>query len=148
MLEKARKGNIEFLLLDRKVFFETNHLVNQLNDKRIDLIVLAGFLWMIPSYLIKDFQNKIINIHPALLPKFGGKGMYGRKVHEAVIENKEQESGITIHYVDEHYDTGRIISQKKCVVESKDTAEIVAGKVQALEHEFYPKVIEQLLTDL
>jgi phosphoribosylglycinamide formyltransferase-1 len=112
----------------------------------IDFIVLAGFLWKIPHTLIKAFPNKIINIHPALLPRYGGKGMYGHHVHQAVIDNKETQSGITIHYVDEKYDHGSIIFQAKCTVLPTDTAELLAKKIHRLEHEHYPQVIAGLLT--
>ena len=111
------------------------------------MIVLAGFLLKIPENLIKVFPNRIVNIHPALLPKYGGKGMYGDNVHKAVIENKENESGISIHYVNEHYDEGTIIFQAKCDVKTSDTAEDVAGKIHELEMEHFPKVVEKLLSE-
>jgi phosphoribosylglycinamide formyltransferase 1 len=113
---------------------------------KTDLIVCAGFLWKIPDSILKAFPNRIINIHPALLPKFGGKGMYGMNVHKAVIEAGEAESGITIHYLNEHYDEGKIITQKKCKVEKGDTPEMLAQKVQVLEHEWYAKTIQDILT--
>jgi phosphoribosylglycinamide formyltransferase-1 len=111
-----------------------------------DLIVLAGFLLQLPTSLIEAFPNKIVNIHPALLPKYGGKGMYGQFVHQAVLDNDEKETGITIHFVNEHYDEGEVIFQKSIGVDDCTTAEEIATKVRALEHEFYPKVIEQVLT--
>ena len=123
----------------------TDKIIEFLKTEKIDLIILAGFLLKIPESFVKAFPDKIINIHPALLPKHGGKGMYGMNVHKAVIENKDTESGITIHFVNEEYDKGKIILQEKCKVESGDTAETVAQKVRALEHEYFPKAIEKLL---
>ncbi|HLP51926.1 MAG TPA: phosphoribosylglycinamide formyltransferase [Chitinophagales bacterium] len=119
-----------------------NKLLGALN---IDLIVLAGYLQLIPAFLIKKFENRIINIHPALLPKHGGKGMYGKKVHEAVLTANDTETGITIHYVNERYDEGKAILQKAVAVGTTDNAETIAAKVQQLEHEWFPKTIEQLL---
>ena len=112
----------------------------------IDWIVLAGFLQLIPDYLLQRYPQRIINIHPALLPKHGGKGMYGMKVHEAVLSNRDTETGITIHYVNEHYDEGEVILQKTTGVDATDTPEIIARKVQQLEHEWFPKTIEKLLS--
>ncbi len=116
------------------------------NPTDIDFIVLAGFLWKIPQTLLAAFPNSIVNIHPALLPKYGGKGMYGARVHAAVIEAGDAESGITIHYVDEHYDNGDIIFQDKCLVSSTDTPETLAQKIHQLEHEHFPRVIEQVVS--
>ena len=120
-------------------------VLGQLNTIQPELIVLAGFLWKFPESIIKDYPNKVINVHPALLPKYGGKGMYGRFVHEAVLKNKELETGITIHYVNEHYDEGEFIFQKGVSIEDCATADEVAARVHALEHEYFPQVIEQLL---
>jgi phosphoribosylglycinamide formyltransferase-1 len=117
------------------------------NLKDLDLIVLAGFLWKFPDHLLKAFPNKVINIHPALLPKYGGKGMYGMHVHSAVVENKEEESGITIHYVNEHYDEGAIIFQAKCKVNRTDTPSDVAAKIHDLEMKHFPEVIQQTLSE-
>lgn len=119
-----------------------------MKEKEIDFIVLAGFLWKIPVTLIKAFPGRIINIHPALLPKYGGKGMYGQYVHQAVLDNKETESGITIHYVDEVYDHGHIIFQATCPVLTNDTAASLAKRVAALEHAHFPRVIEQLISGI
>lgn len=116
-----------------------------LKIENIELIILAGFLLKLPDAYVKAFPNRIINIHPSLLPKYGGKGMYGMNVHKAVIENKEKESGITIHYVDEEYDRGDIIIQEKCVVEANDTPETLQKKIQKLEFEFLPKAVEIFL---
>ncbi len=146
VLNRAKNSNIPTLILERHSFFESNEVIEQLNNAKIDLIVLAGFLWLVPKNLIKAFPNKIVNIHPALLPKFGGKGMFGMNVHNAVIEAKEKESGISIHFVNEEYDKGKIISQHKCIVSENDSAEDVAKKIHLLEHEFFPKVIEGLLS--
>ncbi len=145
VLVRAKNAGIKTVLIDKKLFYDSNQIVELLKSENIDLIVLAGFLWMIPENLIKAFPNKIVNIHPALLPKFGGKGMYGMNVHKAVIEAKEKESGISIHYVNEKYDEGKIISQHSCVVNENDTAETLAEKIHVLEGKFFPKVIEQIL---
>ncbi|MCU7551235.1 phosphoribosylglycinamide formyltransferase [Chitinophagaceae bacterium LB-8] len=144
----AEKENIPTLLIDKERFFKEDGYVPVLLEKKIDFIVLAGFLWKIPQALIDAYRNRIINIHPALLPKYGGKGMYGSFVHEAVVNAKESESGITIHYVDEHYDNGDIIFQAQCPVHPFDTPEMLAERIHALEHKHYPVVIEELLTNL
>jgi len=130
-----------------KVGFENGEALRLLKAYRIDFIVLAGFLLKIPENILKEYPDKIVNIHPALLPKYGGKGMYGSHVHEAVTANKETESGITIHYVNEHYDEGAIIFQARCEVLPTDSADEVAAKVHALEYEYFPKVIESLLSN-
>ena len=145
VLQIAEKNNIRTILIDKEKFFRGNGYVDELRQIGIDFIVLAGFLWKIPDVLIKAFPKKIINIHPALLPKYGGKGMYGQFVHETVLANKEKESGITIHYVDEHYDNGDIIIQAKCPVAADDTPDSLAQRIHKLEHEYYPRVIEELL---
>ena len=144
VLDLAAEYGIPSLILERETFYETEDLLDRLRG--IDLIVLAGFLWLIPPYLIRRFPRRIINIHPALLPKYGGKGMYGRHVHRAVKEAGETESGITIHYVNERYDEGGIIFQASCDLAPDDEAEAVARKVLALEHQHFAPVIEQLLT--
>lgn len=123
--------------------FQDSSFIKQLED--IDYIILAGFLWLVPAYLIKAFPNKIINIHPALLPKFGGKGMYGDRVHAAVIEEREKESGITIHLVNEEYDKGETLFHAKCNVSESDTPDSLAQKIHALEYEHFPKVIEDFI---
>ncbi|MBS1636040.1 MAG: phosphoribosylglycinamide formyltransferase [Bacteroidetes bacterium] len=123
----------------------TDQIIEFLKTEKIDLIILAGFLLKIPEAMVKAFPGKIVNIHPSLLPKYGGKGMYGHKVHEAVIQNHETESGITIHFVNEEYDKGEIILQARCTVESHDTPESLSQKVRSLEHEYFPKAIEKLL---
>ena len=144
VLDIARKHNIPFLLIDKKSIGEAL-IVTQLNQYKPDLIILAGFLWKMPETVTRAFPNKIINIHPALLPKYGGKGMYGKHVHEAVFAAREKESGITIHYVNDKYDDGAPILQARCTIVAEDRIEDIAQKVQILEHAFYPKTIEYLL---
>jgi len=145
VLERAKNLNVSALSFNRIAFSQSDDVLNILKASQPDLIVLAGFLWKFPEFILKEFSNKVINIHPALLPKYGGKGMYGNFVHDAVVANKETETGITIHYVNEHYDEGAIIFQAKCVVESNDTSDDVAAKIHELEMEYFPKVIEKLL---
>ena len=144
-LIRAGKFDIDTYVFNREQFYQSNEIIETLRNRKVDLIVLAGFLWLIPSNLIKSFT--IINIHPALLPKYGGKGMYGMKVHRAVVENKDVESGISIHFVNENYDEGKLIFQAKCQLSNTDTAEMVAEKVHKLEYKHFPKVIEQVLTE-
>lgn len=145
VLKRAEKQNIPFMLINKEWLYHGEPVLKKLLHEKIDLIACAGFLWKIPLSMLQAFPNKIVNIHPALLPEFGGKGMYGLNVHKAVIESGCKESGITIHYLNEHYDEGEIILQKKCEVEKSDTPESLAQKVRMLEHEWYPKTIEQLL---
>ena len=144
--ERCERLGIASFYFNRKGLYETGLVTDILNSINPDIIVLAGFLWKIPDELITLFPDKIINIHPALLPKFGGKGMYGMHVHRAVKEEGEKESGITIHYVNPHYDEGQIIFQARVPVEDSDTPETIADKVRKLEHRHYPKIIEKLLT--
>ena len=148
VLERAKKLGIQTHVFTRDSFYNSHEIIKVLEKAQTDFIVLAGFLWLIPQYLIQAYPNKIINIHPALLPKYGGKGMYGSKVHEAVINNKEKESGITIHYVNEQYDEGSIIFQALCMVKPDDSPESVAKRIHELEYEYYPKIIEQLIMQL
>ena len=143
VLQRAQNLQIDTLTFNRSDFYGTKNILHFLQLRGIDFIVLAGFLWLVPSYLIEAYPKKIINIHPALLPKYGGKGMYGMKVHQAVVDAKEKETGITVHYVNEKYDDGAIIFQAKCTVESNDTPEMVANKVHSLEYEHFPRVIEK-----
>ncbi len=147
VLKIAEKENIPSLIFDKTKFYEDSY-VSEIKKHNIGLIVLAGFLWKIPVDLIKAYPNKIINIHPALLPKFGGKKMYGHFVHEAVLKAGEKESGITIHYVDEIYDHGKIIFQAKTSIEENETPESLAEKIHVLEHENYSAIIEKLITAL
>lgn len=145
VLDKVKKYDVPTIIFTKEELNE-GFLLNKIIAFQPDLIVLAGFLWKFPEHIIAKFPNKIINIHPALLPKYGGKGMYGMNVHKAVLENKEKESGITIHYVNEHYDEGEFILQQKVNIEDCKTSEEIARKVQELEHTFFPKAIEKLLT--
>lgn len=146
VLNIAAEKNVPALIIEKEKFFRGNAYIDELKAAGIDFIVLAGFLWKIPDALIRAFRGKMINIHPALLPKYGGKGMYGRFVHEAVIANKEKESGITIHYVDEVYDHGQIILQATCLVSEDDTPDTLAKKVQLLEHRHFPAAVSLLAT--
>jgi len=148
VLQIAEKEHIPFLVIEKEKFFSGNGYLDELASRKIDFLVLAGFLWKIPERLIRAFPKRIINIHPALLPKYGGQGMYGNFVHEAVIGANEKESGITIHYVDEHYDNGDIILQVKCPVLDGDTPELLAHRIHELEHANYPLVIEELVKKL
>lgn len=145
VLQIAEKEKIDTLIINKEQFFRGDGYVAELKTAGIDWIILAGFLWKIPEQLIAAFPNRIINIHPALLPKYGGKGMYGHFVHEAVIAAGEKESGITIHFVDEHFDHGTHIFQERCGIDATDTPETLAGKIQVLEHRYFPKVIEKLV---
>ena len=140
--------NIPCHVFDRNTWNQTSAIPDLLQEKEIQLVVLAGFLWLIPGNLIRRFPNRIVNIHPALLPRFGGKGMYGIKVHQAVIEAGETESGITIHYVNEHYDEGEILFQARCPVRPDDTPETLAQRIHQLEYHHYPEVIERLISRL
>jgi phosphoribosylglycinamide formyltransferase 1 len=141
-LERAKKYSIPSLIFNRQQFRESEEVLQWLKSAGITHIVLAGFLWLVPSYLTHAFPHRIINIHPALLPKFGGKGMYGMKVHEAVKASEELQTGITIHEVDEKYDEGRILFQAVCEIRNSDTPKEIAENVQRLEHLHYPQVIE------
>jgi formyltetrahydrofolate-dependent phosphoribosylglycinamide formyltransferase len=145
VLAIAQNNGIPTLLIEKDRFFNADNYLPELRKYHIDLLVLAGFLWKVPDPLINAYPKKILNIHPALLPKYGGKGMYGDKVHEAVISAGETESGISIHYVDELYDHGQVIFQAKCKVDISDNAASLAKKIHALEHEHYPKVIATLI---
>lgn len=148
VIDKAKRENIEVFIFDKNELSASEKVLNQLNEYAVDFIILAGFLLKIPEKIINNYPKKIINIHPALLPKYGGKGMYGTHVHEAVVKNKEKESGITIHYVNENYDEGAIIFQAKCEVFETDTAEDVATKIHALEMENFPRVIEETISQI
>lgn len=145
VLDIAKENSIPTLHFTKSEFEETNHVVLILKQLKIDLIVLAGFLWKIPTAIIQEFPNKIINIHPALLPKYGGKGMYGKYVHKAVYDSKDTESGMTIHYVNAKYDDGQIIFQTKCSIEPTDNPSMIAQKVLELEHQYYSEIIDKVL---
>ena len=146
VLARSLDLNIEALSFTKAEMLAPQGLLSLLNNRKPDLLVLAGFLLKFPEIIIDAYPNKVINIHPALLPKYGGKGMYGHHVHKAVVENKETHSGITIHYVNNHYDQGKVIFQKKTTIAPQDTPQDVAQKVQLLEHQWLPKVIEDVLT--
>lgn len=145
VLERARNLKIPSVVFNRKEFYESNYVADILTVQNISHIVLAGFLWLIPWNILSAFQGKILNIHPALLPKYGGKGMYGSRVHKAVIESGDAESGITIHYVNEKYDEGQIIFQSRCPVTPGDTPETLAEKIHQLEYRYFPEVIESVI---
>jgi len=145
VIQRASRLNIPLVLFDREKFYAGDMVLRDLQLRETDLIVLAGFLWLIPGNILRAYRDRIVNIHPALLPAYGGKGMYGMAVHEAVIESGETESGITIHLIDEVYDKGKILLQEKCPVLPGDTPESLAEKVHRLEYEHFPKVIEKIL---
>lgn len=145
VLKIAKDNNVPYLIIEKEKFFKGDAYVPELINANINFIVLAGFLWKIPKAIINHFPYKIINIHPALLPKYGGKGMYGHHVHDAVIAANETESGITIHFVDEIYDNGRTIIQVKCPVFKNDTAETLAQRIHELEYKYFPKAIEDII---
>ncbi|MFD1255662.1 phosphoribosylglycinamide formyltransferase [Mucilaginibacter terrae] len=148
VLQRADNFEIPTHVFTRTEFYQTENVVKLLKTMEVDLIVLAGFLWLVPVSLLKAFPNQIINIHPALLPKYGGKGMYGDNVHKAVLANGETESGITIHFVNEHFDEGEIISQAKFKIEPGDTLDNIKLKGQQLEHFHFPRVVDNLATKM
>lgn len=145
VLNRAESFNIPAYIFTRDELYNSTLILQLLAKHNIDLIVLAGFLWLVPDNLLKTYPNRIVNIHPALLPKYGGKGMYGARVHEAVIANQEKFSGITIHYINERYDEGDAIFQAKCDVMPNDTPDSLAERVHALEYEHFPRVIDEIL---
>ena len=144
VLDRSNSLNVSCMYFSRSDFYDSDKVLNLLVEEA-DFIVLAGFLWRVPENIIKMFSKKIVNIHPALLPKYGGKGMYGMHIHNAVVANKEKETGITIHYVNENYDEGAVILQKKVSVDESDTPESIAKKIHQLEYKYFPKVIEEIL---
>jgi phosphoribosylglycinamide formyltransferase 1 len=148
VLDIAAREGIPSLLIEKEQFFRGDAYLPQLKESGIHFIVLAGFLWKIPKTLIEAYPRRIVNIHPALLPKFGGKGMYGQYVHEAVLQAGEVETGITIHYVDEHYDNGDIIFQTACPILDGDTPETIAQRIHQLEHLHYPRVVEEAVKNI
>ena len=145
VLERANKYRIPSFVFNREEFRNPDKVFRQLQEQEIDFIVLAGFLWLMPSFITAAWPNKIVNIHPALLPAYGGKGMYGHHVHEAVIAAGEKESGITIHYVNDHYDQGAIIFQAKCPVLPTDTPDDLAARVHELEYRYFPQIIAETI---
>ena len=145
VLQRADKFEIPTHIFDKHEFYETDNVVDLLKNLNIDLLVLAGFLWLVPDTILANYPKRIINIHPALLPKYGGKGMYGDRVHKEVLANGDEESGISIHYVNEDFDSGEIIYQARFKIEKNDDLELVKFKGQQLEHQYFPKIIEQVL---
>lgn len=146
VLKRAADLGVDTIFFDHDDLYASGKVLGYLTQYSIDFIVLAGFLWLVPESILERYSGKIVNIHPALLPSYGGKGMYGDAVHKAVISGKESESGITIHIVNKHYDSGDIIFQARCRVEPGDTAETLAKKVHTLEYLHYPRVIEEMLS--
>lgn len=147
VLERAESWNLPSLIIDKTSFYDSDLLMNHLHQKQIEWIILAGFLWKIPENIIRAFPDRIINIHPSLLPKYGGKGMYGMHVHREVVKNREVLSGMTIHYVNEQYDEGQIIFQAACQIDEEDRPEDIAQKINRLELKYYPLVIEALINN-
>lgn len=145
VLQRAKQFGVPEMVFSRSEFYSSDLIIKKLKENDIRFIVLAGFLWLVPENLLASFPGRIINIHPALLPAYGGKGMYGSKVHEAVILNKEKESGITIHYVNGEYDRGDVIFQARCPVLPDDTAETLAGRIHELEYRHFPEIIEKTI---
>ena len=148
VLKRAQALEVETVVFSRDQLYGSAEVLNLLLERQIDFLVLAGFLWLVPESLLESFENKIVNIHPALLPKYGGKGMYGDHVHKTVIEAGDSESGITIHYVNQKYDEGDIIFQARCPLEPGDTPASLAGKIHDLEYTHFPRVVEDLLKKL
>ena len=148
VIEIAQTAGIPVLMIEKETFFRGNGYVDELKEAGADFLILAGFLWKLPASLIRAWPQQILNIHPALLPKYGGKGMYGQFVHEAVIAAGEQESGITIHVVDEQYDHGASLFQATCPVHPEDTPATLAARVHQLEHRHYPLIVEQFIAGI
>jgi phosphoribosylglycinamide formyltransferase-1 len=148
VIARARMLEVETVVFDRSRFYETDEITRLLLERDIEFIVLAGFLWLVPSRLLDAYRGRVVNIHPALLPRHGGKGMYGHYVHEAVIADGDKESGITIHHVNRRYDEGDVIFQAKCPVEPGDTADSLASRIHELEYKHFPAIIERLLEQL
>jgi len=147
VIQRADRLGIPVEMIDRKSFYDTDSLTQKLKYLKIDLVVLAGFLWLVPNHLLRAFPERLINIHPALLPSYGGKGMYGEKVHQAVIAANERFSGITIHYVNEQYDEGAVIFQQKIELAPDETPESLASRIHELEYRYFPQIIDRLLSD-
>lgn len=145
VLKYSEEYDIDAIVIDKETFYEDDVLLDFFKDRGVKFIALAGFLWFIPEYLLEGFSNKILNIHPSLLPKYGGKGMYGIKVHQAVFNAKEKESGMTIHLVNNEYDQGEILLQKKVDISSENSPEKIASKVLELEHKYFPEIIEEFI---
>jgi len=148
VIERSKNLGVPSFIFNREEFYSSDKVLQELKRKSIDFIVLAGFMWLVPTSLIKQFPNNIINIHPALLPKYGGKGMYGDFVHQAVSKAGEKETGITIHYVNDEYDEGAVIFQKVVEIEAREDYHLIAEKIHALEYEYFPQVIEDVIMQL
>jgi phosphoribosylglycinamide formyltransferase 1 len=148
VIKRAESLGVTTVFFDRSEFYGTGEVLNRLVSEKIDFIVLAGFLWLVPENILEKYNRRIVNIHPALLPDYGGKGMYGDAVHKAVVANCEKESGITIHWVDRHYDNGDIIFQQRCEIEPDDSPESLAKKIHVLEYAHFPAVIEDVIMKL
>jgi phosphoribosylglycinamide formyltransferase-1 len=148
VLGRVRALGVDTIVFNKEQFYQSSEMAELLVERDIDFIVLAGFLWLVPTRILEAYQGRVVNIHPALLPKYGGKGMYGHHVHKAVLRNREVESGITIHYVNHAYDEGDIIFQATCRVESNDTPDTLAERIHELEYQHFPRVIEGLLNKL
>lgn len=147
VIERAHKLNVPVTVFSKSDFYDTTTILDSLKSEHVEYVILAGFLWFIPQYMTDTYNDRILNIHPSLLPKYGGRGMFGIHVHEAVLNNKECESGITIHLVNEDVDSGKVLFQTSCPVLSTDTPEILASRVHALEYEYFPKVVQQYIEE-
>ena len=148
IVKRAEKLDIPVVFISKSELNNFDNLHKKLQSVKVDIIILAGFLLKLPAIMIEYYPNRILNIHPSLLPKYGGKGMYGNKVHKAVLENKETESGISIHFVNQNYDEGKIILQEKCVISEDETLETLTEKIHQLEHNYFPIAIEKTLKNL
>lgn len=148
VLTRAKKENIPAIVIEKEEWSKKKHVLSILKQHKVDFIALAGFLSLVPTYLIEAYPERIVNIHPALLPNYGGKGMYGQKVHEAVLDAGEKTSGITIHFVNEEYDRGKIIFQEACDIWETDTPETLSEKIQMLEYKNYPSIVEKLILNI
>lgn len=146
-LERAVNLNVETYVFNREDFYNSEKVLQYLQSHKVDWLILAGFLWLIPDNILANYPCRIVNIHPALLPKYGGKGMYGANVHRAVIDAGDKESGISIHYINERYDEGELLFQAKCLIEEGDTAESLAEKIHSLEHKHFPEIIEKVIIE-
>ncbi len=143
VIARAKSLRVDTVVFDREQFYHSDEIAVLLQERKIDFVVLAGFLWLVPMHLLAAYEGKVINIHPALLPKYGGKGMYGSLVHEAIIASGDAQSGITIHYVNQAYDEGDVIFQASCSVDKDDTPESLASKIHSLEYTHFPLVVEE-----
>ena len=148
VIDRAQSLDVETIVFSREQFYHSEIVLSLLLERDIDFVVLAGFLWLVPDYLLDAFQNRMLNVHPALLPKYGGKGMFGHHVHAAVLENRERESGISIHRVNREYDQGDVVFQARCEVKTNDTPDSLASRIHQLEYDHFPVVVEKLLKEL